>query len=183
MDYMVQMEKLFKYLNLNLEVEDKIILLKLKQNFNNDLNLMGCFLKDYLTIKNPEKISDDNRIYSDFVLYFEKSKKEKKEILLDVLNYSKHYLTIVFEDTDNIYLQNTIGVINSCFALDSYPYLMILMNNYQNKKINSNSFITMLKLISDAILERFENTENLNKDFSQTKIANEILNKSERLVS
>ena len=60
---------------------------------------------------------------------------------------------------------------------------MILMNDYQNKKINSNSFITMLKLISDAILERFENTENLNKDFSQTRIANEILNKSERLVS
>ena len=128
MDYMVQTEKIFKYLDLNIEIEDKITISKIKQIFNNDLNLFGCFIKDFLMIKNPNKTIEDECLYNNFVLYFENviTKNEIKKELLEIYNFGKYYLTIVFEDTNDIELQNTILIVNSCIALDSYPYLMIL---------------------------------------------------------
>ena len=70
MDYILQMEKLFKFFEFNLELEQMHILLKIKRNFNNDLNLMGCFLKDYLAIQNSGTITQDENLYNDFVLFY-----------------------------------------------------------------------------------------------------------------
>ncbi len=184
MDYTAQIEKLFKYFDLSLEFENKVIITKLKQNFNNDLNLFGCFIKDYLTIKCPNKEIEDINIYSEFVIFFENIKiQEKNNELFEFFNYGNYYLTIVFENTNEINLQSTIGVVNSCFALDCYPYLMILQNKLNKKEINKNSYILMLKSISDAVLERFKHPENSNIEFKNLKIANEIINLKERLVS
>ena len=185
MDYMVQTEKIFKYLDLNIEIEDKITISKIKQIFNNDLNLFGCFIKDFLMIKNPNKTIEDECLYNDFVLYFENviTKKEIKKELLEIYNFGKYYLTIVFEDTNDIELQNTILIVNSCFALDSYPYLMILQDKYKKKEINKNSYILMLQSISDVILKTFENPNNLSIKFNETDIAKKISNTKERLVS
>ena len=185
MDYMVLIEKILKYFDLSLESENKILLFKIKQQFKNDLNLFGCFIKDFLIIKNPEKTIQDNYLYSDFVLYFEQftTQNEKQQALMELSKYSEYYMDIVFEKAQNQTLESTMCVINSCFALDCYPYLMMLMNDFDNEIIDSNSFIMMLKSISDTILNRFENSENLNLDFKETKIANKILNNKERLAS
>ena len=185
MDYMVLIEKILKYFDLSLESESKMLLFKIRQRFKNDLNLFGCFIKDFLIIKNPEKIIQDDYLYNDFILYFEQftTQNEKQQALLELSKYSEYYLDIVFEKAQNQTLESTMCIINSCFALDCYPYLMILMDDYNNKIIDSNSYIMMLKSISDTILKRFENPENLNIDFKETKIANEILNNKERLAS
>ena len=75
MDYILQIEKLFKYFEFNLNLEETRILYKIKRNFNNELNLLGCFVKDYLTIKNSGNVSEDNNIYNDFVILFENLKE------------------------------------------------------------------------------------------------------------
>ena len=94
----MQTEKIFKYLDLNIEIEDKITISKIKQIFNNDLNLFGCFIKDFLMIKNPNKTIEDECLYNNFVLYFENviTKNEIKKELLVIYNFEKYYLTIVF---------------------------------------------------------------------------------------
>ena len=159
MDYILQTEKIFKYLNFNLEACDFRFLTTIKKKFNNDLNLIGCFIKDILTLENNGKISDDNEIYNDFVLCFEKHKIIGTQInFLNKINqYSTHYLTIVFEDTQDRVLLNTIVSINSCFNIEYYPFLMELMDKYINKKINGISYALMLQFLTDTVFKNYEN--------------------------
>ena len=72
MDYIEQTEKLFKFLDFNLEFEQIREIYSIKHQFNNDLNLFGCYIKDYLFIMNGI-FSDDRETYNDFVLFFEKN--------------------------------------------------------------------------------------------------------------
>lgn len=158
MDYIEQTEKLFKFLDFNLEFEAVREIYNLKHKFNNDLNLFGCFIKDYLIIVN-NKVSDDDNIYSDFVLYFESARKHynDKDIINLLLRYSKYYLWLVFEEPEIEELEKPINTINSCFALDLYPCLMKLIDNFINQKIDGKYFSKMLQFIVDIVLKRFEN--------------------------
>ena len=140
MDYVLQIEKLLKYLELNLEFQDMYFVKNLIRRFNNDLNLFGCFLKDFLIITNDGKISNDEEIYNDFVLYFEKTNFKKTLLKLDDL--SNFYLMIVFEECNDEELLSVISTINACFSLQHYPYLMKLMSEYQD---NIELDITFLK--------------------------------------
>ena len=149
--------------------------------------MIGCFVKDYLSIENNGIISDDENLYNDFVIYFDKKINENniENTISKFYNYSNHYLLIAFEDTDDLSLLNYISTINACFALDCYPFLMKLLNDYANKKINSNSFFTMLKSLVEIVLERFENPNLYNPNFATMgdKIEDYILEKiSERLI-
>ena len=161
MDYILQIEKLNKYLEFNLDIKDKILLKQLLVSFNNDLNLIGCFLKDFLTLENNGRITSDENIYNDFVLCFEKYKSKNKELHLlnKVLEYSEYYLTIVFEDTQDRVLLSTIASINSCFAMEYYPFMMELIGKKINTKIDDITYALMLQCISDAVFKNFQSQE------------------------
>ena len=73
------MEKLFKFLEFNLETDKLLVLNKLKRKFSNDLNLLGCFIKDYLIIKTSGFVPDDNEIYDEFIIFFEKQKETQNK--------------------------------------------------------------------------------------------------------
>jgi len=83
----------------------------------------------------------------------------------ELSSYSKHYLSIVFEEEENENILNTIQVINSCFALDAYPALMDIMEKYKNKKIDGILFSSMLQLLTNTVLDRFEHAEKYDNDF------------------
>ena len=181
------MEKLFKFFEFNLELEQMHILLKIKRNFNNDLNLMCCFLKDYLSIQNSGVITQDENLYNDFVLFYEKYStiQNASMIFSQLYDYSNHYLTIIFEETSDDELATALSTINACFALDCYPFLMELIDDYNNKRLDSNSFYMMLQSLVDIVLKRFENPTNYNINLATLgkDINNYILsNYSERLV-
>ena len=161
MDYILQAEKLYKYFEFNLELESMQKVLEIKKKFNNDFNLIGCYIKDFLTIENNGKISDDENIYHDFVLCFENQKNNFKtdEFINKLLVYSNYYLTLVFEDTKDRVLLNTIVSVNSCFNMEYYPFLMELMDKYINKKIDSISYALMLQFITDTTFKFFENSK------------------------
>ena len=161
MDYILQAEKLYKYFEFNLELDSMRKVLEIKKKFNNDFNLIGCYIKDFLTIENNGKISDDDSIYNDFVLCFENQKNNFKvdEFINKLLKYSSYYLTLVFEDTKDRVLLNTIVSVNSCFNIEYYPFLMELMDKYINKKIDSISYALMLQFITDTVFKFFENSK------------------------
>ena len=184
MDYILQIEKLFKYFEFNLNLEETRILYKIKRNFNNELNLLGCFVKDYLTIKNSGNVSEDSSIYNDFVILFENLKENHstKDIIEEFYNYSNYYLKIIFEEVENEKIEFALATINTCDALDSYPILIELFDKFYNQKIDSNYFYMMLQLIMDIVLKRFENPEQYNKDLAELiKEANVLETSSERL--
>lgn len=185
MDYILQIEKLDKYLDFNLDIKDKLLLKQLHASFNNDLNLIGCFLKDFLTLENNGKISEDDYIYNDFVLCFEKykDKNQELELLNKILEYSEYYLTIVFEDTQDRVLLNTIVSINSCFSMEYYPFMMELMDKKLNNKIDSISFALMLQFITDIVFKNFESQKQseINLLDLREKLEEIISSRNERL--
>ncbi|MBQ8634942.1 hypothetical protein IJ425_02165 [bacterium] len=159
MDYILQTEKICKYLEFNLEAQDmRKIKSNIKKTFCNDTNLFGCFIKDILNHENSGKITEDEEVYNDFVLCFENHKTNKTEIsfIEKIIRYSKYYITLVFEETDNRVLLNTIASVNSCYAIEYYPFLMELIDNFTIGKIDSISFALMLQSITDDVFRNFE---------------------------
>ena len=178
MDYIIQMEKLFKFFELTLELEEKIKLLNIKKEFNNDLNLLGCFIKDFLVIENSGKISKDENIYDDFVILFSKYQNNSDSVnfINKLERFSKHYLTIAFEETQDRIILSTIATVNSCFCLECYPILMEIMDDFLNLKIDRNSFVLMLKFITDEVIKKIANENAQNLTYNELRLGiNKVL--------
>ena len=157
MDYLEQTEKLYKYFEFNLEINLLRKVIDMKHNFNNDYNLIACFLKDYLVVVANKKIADSS-LYDEFVLYFEKEIKllPKEFIINEFIKYSKYYLSIVFEDfTDNDILI-AVSTVNACFAIEYYPILMKTMDKYYSNLIDKKQFKALLDSIVDVAIKNFE---------------------------
>lgn len=171
MDYISQIEKLYKYLSLSLEAKDFKLFLKLKKTFNNDLNLMGCYIKDFLTLENSGNMSADDKIYDDFILYFEgcKDKSTLDFAINKLVRYSNYYLTLVFEDTKDRVLLSTIASVNSCFNIEYYPFLMEIMDKYKTKEIDSISYALILQYITDTVFKNFEQSRENNVDLQSLR--------------
>lgn len=182
MDYILQTEKILKFLEFNLELGETKVILKLKKTFNNDLNLLGGYIKDFLTIENNGKISDDNCIYNDFVLSFENS-KNKSSYIYKLTTYAQYYVTLIYEDTQDRILLNTIICVNSCFAIEYYPFLMEIMDKKLNNKIDRISYALMLQSISDVVFKNFEseNQNNINLIDLRKKLEDIISSRNERI--
>lgn len=158
MDYILQMEKIIKYLEFNLELELMQDILSVKRDFNNDLNLLGCFIKDFLYLENDGRMTSDENLYRDFVFCFEKylNKSHVSELIMKLKKYSKYYLALVFEDTKDRVLLTAIATINSCSMIEYYPFVMELMDEYQSQNIGKSHFILMLQLITDMVVSNFD---------------------------
>lgn len=170
MDYINQIEKLFNYLKFNCEFDELEILLKLKKNFNNDLNLIGCFIKDYLILHHKKTNFSDEDLYKEFVLYFDKNIDNKKQILNNIFKFSNYYLMLVFEECEDVQILSIISTINLCYCLDCYPLIMKIADDYFEQRIDNSCAIKMLQAISSAVLDRFENSKECNVDFYNVKI-------------
>ena len=159
MDYILQAEQICKYLEFNLEPQDiRGIKNTIKKIFCNDLNLFGCFIKDILALENEGRISSDDYVYNDFVLCFEKYKNNNKELsfIEKIIRYSKYYISLIFEQSDDRVLLSTITSINSCYFIEYYPFVMELIDSFTFGKIDRISYALMLQLITDEVFKNFE---------------------------
>ncbi len=175
MDYIEQIEKLYKYFALKLEPKHLFSVTKLKGKFSNDLNLLGCFIKDFLTIENSFNIPDDEELYNEFVVYLEKNLNHMDEIIKDIQNYSTHFLNIVFETIDNKEFQGYVETINSCYFIEAYPYLIKIFDDFYNQRVDDKTTKKMLESLVNIVIKRFENPQlnntNLLEEFRIERLA------------
>lgn len=164
MDYIVQMENLYKFFSLSLSTQNMQKMLKLKRKFNNDFNLLGCFIKDFLMLENKNPVINDNNIYNSFIIYYEKNLINLEDILNKLENYSNYYLSIVFEDIKNMEIIGYIETINACFAIDTYPIIMRIFDDYYNQKVDGTELIRVLKLLTDIVIDRMEDNSKYDID-------------------
>ncbi len=172
MDYISQIEKLYSFFNLSLSIKEKQIVFNIKKKFSNDLNLLGCYIKDFLTIENNGKISQDNKIYNDFIVCFEKycTKSESYDFLTRVDKLGEYFLDIVFERSSHRVLSNAISTINSLYYIEAYPYLIELIEKYFNQEINGNLFNLMLTFLIDTVIKNYDNPKQEVLDYTKLKL-------------
>ena len=174
MEYLEQVEKLYKYLEFNLEIELMHSMIDLKHRFNNDLNLIGCFLKDYLIVKTNKKLPNDADLYDEFILYFEDETKAfpSEFVINELVKYSRYYLSIVFEDFTDENILIAVSTINSCFALEYYPVIMKILNKYYQGGFTFQKFKMLLESVVDVAIKNFEESDIL--DMQPVEIEDQV---------
>ncbi|MGG7143307.1 DUF262 domain-containing protein [Clostridium nigeriense] len=125
------------------------------------------FIRDYLTMK-ENKIPNINKIYVSFKRYIEESKTDIEACLKDMLKFSAYYKSLITSNTDikeaNIVIKN----INKLEVTVSYPFLLEVLDDYNNNEINKSELIEILNTIESYIFRRIickAPTNALNKVF------------------
>ena len=147
----------------------------MERMFTSDIKLFDRFIRDYLTLK-TSLIPKIEEIYETFKEYTENYIINKgvrkfeviKEIIDDIFKFSKYYSNIAFFTESDIKLQKCFENINKLKVNVAYPFLLQLYYDYDNKVINKEEFIELLKYIESYVFRRSMcevPTNSLNKTF------------------
>ena len=121
------------------------------------------FLYDYLTIQKGGKAPQADSLYADFTVYFDRFSdiQGERKILEQIARYAKFYLMLRLEYIDNKYFARSISVINAYWAWDVYPFLLEVMDDWENKRIDSSALLEMLNMIEDVAYRRLQGEEDI----------------------
>jgi len=120
--------------------------------------LIQDFIKNFLTIQNNGQIPTEGGLYTGFKNYFTKisAYQNPPQIMSHIRKYSEFYLKIVQSDFEDSEIQNQITTINENKGQDSYPYLMEVLDDFENNLIDREVFLNILSTINAFILKRNE---------------------------
>ena len=160
---MQNMEMINKFLELTLSQEGLAFYLEIKKSFDYDDELILDFIKNYLIIRNNGNVPDKNTIYSEFVVYFTKFLQIQGEnkILEQFAKYASYYLMLKMEYVENQDFARSISVINAYEAYDAYPFLMEVLDDYKNNRIDDNALINMLNMVEELVFKRHQTGEDV----------------------
>ncbi len=137
---------------------------KIEENLTSE-NISN-FIRDYLTVK-QNKIPNKDDTYEAFKIFVYSQNIQTKELLIELLEYSKLYKTFLFPHNE-IYAQNLknikqlkIGVV--------YPFLLSVIDKFNKQFINDKQLFMTLEIIESYIIRRMvcnKPTNALNKVFA-----------------
>ena len=110
------------------------------------------FIRHYLTKSGVEVRKND--------VYFEiKDRIKYKDIveyLKDLFTFSRYYARLLNPDLeDNENIRNYLKRLNRLEVLTIYPFLLNCYDDWNNKQLTENDFITILQIIENFLLRRF----------------------------
>lgn len=107
------------------------------------------FIADYLAIYSNEKNYNKDDIYvyfRDFYNYASKIKSDEN-ILKHFYRYSNYYLKLLTADISDVDIKNLIKKINRLNAVETYPYLLEVFEDYEFSHINKSTFVDILETV------------------------------------
>lgn len=147
--------------------------------FNLTPNKLESFLKDFITARLDENVINKEAVYNNFKKYFYKISKYQKprEIVETIHKYAIYYLKIANSDFKNEKIKHQINILNQNSGRDAYPYLMEVLDDFENGHINESAFLNLLMMINLFIESRDDYTiGNISIDFSKlSKELNKML--------
>lgn len=126
------------------------------------------FMRDFLTIHNSGRICKFGEIYDTFKTYH-RSGLTNEQLLMDIFNYSKYYIAMYFVKDKDKDLNKLWKELKELDVNVSYPFFMSVYNDYDNRKISKEEFITIIKITISYIVRRAVceiPTNSLNKTFA-----------------
>ncbi len=152
-----------KFLELALSEQGLEFYLNIKKSFAADEEMFFDFLYDYLTIQKGGKAPQADSLYADFTVYFDRFSdiQGERKILEQIARYAKYYLMLRLEYIDNKDFARSISVINAYGAWDVYPFLLEVMDDWENKRIDSSALLEMLNMIEDLAYRRLQGEEDI----------------------
>ncbi len=140
-------------------------------NYNKQSELMDRFFRDYITMK-ISRIPKEGNVYEEFKKYYLSSNLSNKDLCEDIYNYAKCYTNLIFSKSNDLELNEIFSDIRLLRMEVAYPFLMQVYGDYDNKRIERNEFIEILKMTESYVVRRAIcaiPTNSLNKTFAVFK--------------
>lgn len=142
----------------------------MEQSFGEGLWAMASFIRDYLTMKTGN-IPKQSLVYETYKNYLKREYgfKNIEQAVEDLFNYSKYYVRVAFNREADPDLLSRFKQINKQKIDTSYPLLLAIYDDYENKKISKEEFVKVLDLIISYVFRRVIcgiPTNSLNKTFA-----------------
>lgn len=137
-------------------------------NKNNLQTFLILFLKDFLTIYFRGKVPWDCEIYLDFKKYFEQLSRyeEASSILKRLGKYAEYYLKLVQSNFDDFEVKKQLILINETREINTYPYLMEVLDDFENQRMSKQNFIEILTTINIFLQSKLENDSEVGFNFA-----------------
>jgi uncharacterized protein with ParB-like and HNH nuclease domain len=120
-------------------------------------NRVSDFIRDYLTIENRD-IPNKSKVYQEFKskYKFGNDLELLEKILTKIRKYANYYFKLINPDNEpDAEIKKQIEFINKLEINVSYPFILEVFNDYENKLINKDIFIAVLELIQSFVWRRF----------------------------
>ena len=111
------------------------------------------FIRDYMTMK-EKKISNINKVYTNFKTYIKDNNIDIKDCLKDMLIYSEYYNKILTSKTGIKEADNHLERINKMEVRVSYPFFLEILNDYYKNVICEKELIEIFNIIESYIFRR-----------------------------
>lgn len=76
-----------------------------------------------------------------------------------IARYAKYFLMLRLEYIENENFARSISVINAYEAWDVYPFLLEVMDDWENGRIDEGALLNMLNMVEDLAYKRLQNGE------------------------
>lgn len=119
-------------------------------------DLFDRFIRDYLTLKSKLGVIPNIRdVYNSFKSYVQKQKGANvKEIVADVYCYSKYYVRLALEQETDPVIKQALTDINTLKVDVAYPFLLEVYEDYVQKLLTQEEFVSILRLIESYVFRR-----------------------------
>lgn len=129
------------------------------------------FMRDYLTVKSRSgTIPNIRDVYSSFKSYVQKQKDTTiKDIVADIYRYSKYFVRLALEQETDPEIKQALVDINTLKVDVAYPFLLEVYEDYTQKLLTREEFISILRLVESYVFRRAIcglPTNSMNKTFA-----------------
>lgn len=137
---------------------------KIEENLTSEN--ISSFIRDYLTVK-QNKIPNKDHIYEAFKIFVYSQNIDTKDLLNELLEYSKIYKTFLYPHNET-YAQNLKNLRQLKISV-VYPFLLSVIENFNKQLISDKELFRTLGIIESYIVRRMvcnKPTNALNKVFA-----------------
>lgn len=142
----------------------------MERSFGESISKLPFFIRDYLTMK-QSTIPNINQVYETYKDYLKTlgGRERIEETLEDLYNFSGYYVDLALsKESDNAFKMK-FEEINQMKIDVSYPFIMVVYDDYKNGRVSSNDFLDILDVIKNYVFRRSVcgiPTNSLNKTFA-----------------
>lgn len=113
------------------------------------------FIRDFLTVRTGN-ISNVREVYTKFKSYCqsENAPDALQAIVLDLYCLSKYYVRFVLAKEPDALLKQVFADINTLTVNVAFPFFLKLYEDYENKILAKQEFITILRLVESYVFRR-----------------------------
>ena len=129
---------------------------KLAREESTNNSRVSDFIRDFLTLK-TKKIPNKQRVYHEFKsTYSFNTINELEPILIELKRYVRHYTKFINVDKEpDLKIREQLRYINHLEINVSYPFLLQVFEDYDNKLLQHIDLVNILSLIESFVWRRF----------------------------